>query len=134
MSDITLTQTVESDMPLSEEIIKNTLQDVLKDQFANFKFNKRTPGQFSCRVKTKLFNPIVSLQGTLQSQISGNKARIMIDASTKTNGWFWFTILFSFLFWPLFLLDFWMFSSQKKKSIEAFNSAFKQMEFKLGKI
>ena len=134
MSDVTLTQTIESDMPLSEELVKNALRQALATQFDKFKFNHANPNQFSCRVKTKLFNPIVSLTGNMQTQIQENKARIMVDAATKTNGWFWFTILFSFFFPPGFLLDIWLYTSQKKKSIEAFNQALKQIEFQLGKL
>ena len=135
MSDITLTQTIESDMPLSEDIIKNTMREALNERFDKFKFYKKNPEKFRCRVKSKLLNPIVSLRGTLQSQIQGNKAKLMIDASTKTNLWFWVTLLlWLILCFPLLLLMFWIHSSQKKRSIEAFNSAFKQIEFQLGKV
>ena len=86
---------------------------------------------FVGRVKTKLLNPIVSLKGTYSVAVTDQSASVRFDTSTKTNGWFWFTLLLCLFFWPLILLVMWMWFSQKKKTNEALNSALNQVEFEM---
>ena len=81
-------------------------------------------------------NPIVSIKGPLRLQIKEQKAKILIDGDTKTNGWFWFTFILAFFLLfaggagiILYIMMFFMHSSQKKKSAEAFQSAFNRIKF-----
>ena len=136
MAEITLTKTIESLQPISDDIIKGALKKILSSKFGKFKFLKKAPNIFVCRVKTKLFNPIVSLKGDIQTQIQGSKAKVMITATTKTNSWFWFSLICIafFTFGIGILVTIWMYHSQKNASIEAFKQAFEQLEFELGKI
>lgn len=132
MSDLTLTATIETEEPVGEEDVRMALARALNEKFDKFAFNKQDPHRFSCRVKTKLFNPIVSLKGIIQTQIKENRAKVLINASVNVNGWFWITILFSLFFWPLFIVDYWMYATQKNDSYEALRQALNQVEFNLG--
>ena len=132
MSDLTLTATIETEEPVGEEDVRMALARALNEKFDKFAFNKQDPQSFSCRVKTKLFNPIVSLKGIIQTQIKENRAKVLINASVNVNGWFWITILFSLFFWPLFIVDYWMYATQKNDSYEALRQALNQVEFNLG--
>lgn len=134
MSDITLTLTLDSVKPLDNQTINMAFADAMSAKCDKFKFDVANPQQFKCRVKTKMFNPIVSLKGTITNNIVENKAKMMIEASVGVNGWFWFTILCSLFFWPLFILDYIMYTNQKKNSLEALQHALNQVEFYLGDI
>jgi len=133
MSALTITKIIEAEESISKEEVMEKIEEALKREFDKVKIKDGKDGtpELSCRVKTKLMNPIVTVKGPIKIQIKENKAKIMIDADTKTNGWFWFTILISLFFWPLFILDYFMYSSQKKSSIQAFEKVFERMEFDL---
>lgn len=133
MSALTISKIIESEYAISKDTVMEKIEGALKREFDKVKINNGKDGtpELSCRVKTKLMNPIVTVKGPIKIQIKENKAKIMIDADTKTNGWFWFTILISFLFWPLFIMDYFIYSSQKKASIQAFEKVFERMEFDL---
>lgn len=134
MSALTVTSLIESDQTLSTESLLTFIESSLKEEFDKVKLQQKngTPEIF-CRVKTKLWNPIVSLKGPIRIHIKENKAKVMIDADTKTNGWFWFTLLLGALFWPLWVLMFFLYSSQKKSSYRSLQKVFDRIQFELGK-
>jgi hypothetical protein len=86
---------------------------------------------FKGRVKTKLWNPIVSIKGLLRVTAGEDQSAVNIDYDTKTNGWFWFTFLIGCFFWPLWLLMIWMWISQKKKTDAALISALDSIDYEL---
>jgi hypothetical protein len=133
MSALTITKVIESAEAISKEIVIGKIEEALKNEFNKVKIKRGKDGtpELRCRVKTKLFNPIVSIKGPIKIQTKENKAKVMIDADTKTNGWFWFTFLIGFIFPPLWILMFFMHSSQKKSSIQSFEKVFERMEFDL---
>lgn len=134
MPDVTLTLALQTENPIDNETINKAFSDAMAGNFDKFKFDNANSQQFGCRVKTKMFNPIVSLKGTITNHITGNKAKLMVNASVTVNAWFWFTILMSFLFWPLFIVDYIMYANQKKSSLESLQHALNQVEFNLGDI
>lgn len=123
--------------PLSEDHVKQSLIDSLKKDFDKVKIKEKKEGDFlRCRIKTKLWNPIVSIKGPLRVQVKDQKAKVLIDGETKTNGWFWFTLILAFFLLAaggagliLFIMMFFMHSSQKKRSAEALESAFRRIRF-----
>jgi hypothetical protein len=99
----------------------------------NYKFVEGQPDRqtFAGRVKTKLFNPIVSIKGLLRVTTTAEQAAVNIDYDTKTNVWFWFTFLIGCFFWPLWVLMVWMWMSQKKRTDAALVSALNSIEYEL---
>jgi hypothetical protein len=133
MSALTITKIIESDENISKDIIIEKIEEALKKEFNKVKIIDGKDGvpELRCRVKTKLLNPIVSIRGPIKIQTKGNKAKVMIDVDTKTNGWFWFTLIIGLFFLPLLIMMFFMYSSQKKSSIKSFEKVFERMEFDL---
>ena len=133
MSALTITKVIESKDTITEEIIMREIKEALENEFNKVEISNNKDGipELKCRVKTKLLNPIVSIRGLIKIQIKEKKAKIMIDADTKTNGWFWFTLIIGLLFWPLLLMMVYMYISQKNSSIQAFDKVFERMEFDL---
>ena len=131
MSALTITKVIESENKISKEEIFEKIEDALKKEFdkVKVKLNKEGEQELKCRVKTKLLNPIVTMKGPIKVQTKDNKAKVMIDTDTKTNGWFWFTFIIGLFFWPLWVLMFFMYSSQKKSSVQSFEKVFERMEF-----
>tara|TARA_B100000809_G_C14827677_1_gene419794 strand:+ start:328 stop:585 length:258 start_codon:yes stop_codon:yes gene_type:complete len=73
-------------------------------------------------VKSKIFNPVVSLKGEIEIKVKERKSKVFIDVDTKLNGWFWFQIIIGLFFpivWILFGIQWW---NQKKKSSEIFSN------------
>ena len=136
MSELTVTKVLESESELSKDMIITKISDAFKKEFDNVKLksDKNGESELYCRVKTKLFNPIVSIKGPIKVQTKGKKAKVLIDADTKTNGWFWVTLLLGMLFWPLWVMMFFMYRSQKRSSINSFEKVFERMEFDLSGI
>tara|TARA_R110000823_G_scaffold96554_31_gene210299 strand:+ start:1157 stop:1567 length:411 start_codon:yes stop_codon:yes gene_type:complete len=133
MSALTISKVIESEEAVSKDTVITKIEEALKKEFDKVKIKNGKDGEpeLYCRVKTKLLNPIVSIKGPMKVQTKDNKAKLMIDADTKTNGWFWFTFVVGLFFWPLWLLMFFMYYSQKKSSIQAFEKVFERMEFDL---
>jgi hypothetical protein len=139
MSDITISKTINIDEGIDKERLISMIDEEIHIDFDKVKIeDEGSHYSLYCRVKTKLLNPIVSLKGTIQTNIKGNKARILIDVGTKTNGWFWFTFIIFLFFSPwiflpigFFFLMF-MYFSQKKKSTEAFQNVFERLSFQSG--
>lgn len=133
MSALTITKVIEAEGAISKEEVMEKIEEALKSEFDKVKIKDGKDGtpELSCRVKTKLLNPIVSIKGPIKIQTKENKAKVMIDADTTTNGYFWFTFIIGLFFWPLWLLMFFMYSSQKKASIQSFEKVFERVEFDL---
>jgi len=128
MSEIIVTKQFETSENL-DAIIART-QSEIAIQFK--KYSSSDPYAFKARVKTKLFNPIVSLKSKISIQIQGDKCTIMITAETKTNVWFWLTLIGAFIppitGWGM-LLVIWMWYSQKKISKVALENALNKVAF-----
>ncbi len=133
MSVLTITKVIEADGEISKNEVIQKIEEALKREFDKVKIKEGKDGtpKLRCRVKTKLFNPIVSVKGPVSIQTKENKAKVMIDGDTKTNGWFWFTFLIGCFFPILWIMMFFMYSSQKKSSIQSFEKVFERMEFDL---
>jgi len=133
MSALTITKVIEADGEISKNEVIQKIEEALKREFDKVKIKEGKDGtlELRCRVKTKLFNPIVSVKGPVSIQTKENKAKVMIDGDTKTNGWFWFTFLIGCFFPILWIMMFFMYSSQKKSSIQSFEKVFERMEFDL---
>ncbi|MEX0739829.1 MAG: hypothetical protein WD071_10860 [Pseudohongiella sp.] len=133
MSALTITKVIAFEEVLPKEKVMSKIEDALRKEFDKVEIGAGTDNepQLYCRVKTKLLNPIVSIKGKINVQTKDNRAKVMIDADTKTNGWFWFTFMIGIFFWPLWLLMFFMYWSQKKSSIQSFEKVFERMEFDL---
>jgi hypothetical protein len=133
MSAITLSKVIEAKDTISFVKIIALIEDALKKDFDNVQMRKSANDEFelTCRVRTKLLNPIVSIKGVVKIQINENKAKIMIDADTKTNGWFWFTFFVGIFFMPLWAGMVIMFFLQKQSSIQSFNNIFDRMSFEM---
>jgi hypothetical protein len=100
MSDFVITKTIDSPYEMTEELVKNILQN----DFDRFEWDVNNSNNFKGRVKTAVFNPVVDLIGKIETRVSevGGKTKIMITADAKVNGWFWFGVIFSILlafFW-----------------------------------
>ncbi len=133
MSALTITKIIEADKIISEDDVLHGIEEGLKKEFNKVKIIKNEEGipEFYCRVRTKFFNPIVSVKGPITIQTKENKAKIMIDGDTKTNVWFWITLVLGCFFPILWIMMFFMYSSQKKLSIQSFEKIFERMEFDL---
>ncbi len=140
MSALTISKVIESEEAVLKDTVIAKIEEALKKEFDKVKIKNGKDGEpeLNCRVKTKLLNPIVSIKGAVRVQTKDNKAKVMIDADTKTNGWFWFTFIIGFVFWPLWGMPwplwlgmFFLYSSQKKSSIQSFEKVFERMEFDL---
>ena len=131
MSQLTVTKVVEFDGEPNFQEVLNRLRDAVEREFDKVDIQVgRTPSpMLYCRVKTKLFNPIVSLSGPISIQTKGSRAKIMIDADTATNGWFWFSLVLGFFFPLLWLLMAYMYLSQKKASAVALEKVFERLAF-----
>jgi len=133
MSALTITKVIEADEAITKDEVIQKIEEALKSEFDKVKIKVGKDGvpELRCRVKTKLLNPIVSVRAPIKIQTKENKAKVMIDGDTKTNGWFWFTLLIGFTFPILWIMMFFMYSSQKKSSIQSFEKVFERMEFDL---
>jgi hypothetical protein len=127
MSDITVIKQILKNESLENSEIISRLQKSIGKQFDNFK--QTGPSTFNARVKTRIFNPIVSIVGNINVIDNGKTTTLELNADMKTNAWFWFTILVQFVTpligWGL-LLIWWMWGSQKKKSIKALEDSFEK--------
>lgn len=133
MGDLSLSKILEIEEGVTKEDIIHKIEDALKRNFDKASvLVKDGSHDVKCRVKTKLWNPIVSLKGPLQVQVKGNKAKVMIDGETKTNGWFWFTLILGFGMPLLWIAMFFMHSGQTKKSQESLRAVFNKLEFDVG--
>lgn len=134
MSILTIAKVFKSEATIAKDSVLESIEGALKREFDKVKIKEGKDGTpiIHCRVKTKLWNPIVSLKGPVNIQTKENKAKVMVDADTKTNLWFWFTFLIGCFFWPLLLMMCFMYSSQKKKSVQSFEHVFERMDFDLG--
>lgn len=133
MSTITITKSIELKEPLHKSAIVDKIENALRGEFKKVKITENN-GEYTlnCRVKTNLFNPIVSIKSPINIQLDGNTLKLMINSDIKTNGWFWFTFLIGFLFPLIWILMIWMFISQKKSSVQSINNVFDRLEFDLG--
>ena len=136
MSELTITKLVESDKEISKEELSKKIEEALNREFSGAKLYEDKKGdlRFKARVRTKLFNPIVSIKGPVVINANGKKAKILIDGDTTTNTWFWFTAIV-FCFFPiLFIAMAFMYFAQKKSSIQSLNKVFDRIEFELSAI
>lgn len=133
MSELTVTKIINTDKPADKSIVWNALQTAFKSEFRKVKVKEKPEGyDLTCRVKTKLFNPIVSLNVPVTIQVKENKAKIMIDGKVKGNGWFVFTALIGFACPPIiWIMMMFMYSSQKKACAESLNNVMKKVDYDL---
>ncbi len=133
MSELTITKLIEANERISKDKVIQKIEEALRREFDKVAIKEGKDGspELRCRVKTKLFNPIVSVKGPISIQTKENKAKVMIDGDTKTNSWFWFTFLLGCFFPILWIMMFFMYSSQKKSSTQSFEKVFERMEFDL---
>lgn len=101
-----------------------------------FKFveGNMTVRTFRSRVKTMLWNPIVSLAGLVSTKCGDEKCAVNVEYTSRTNAWFWFTFLIGCFFWPLWILMIWMWVSQKKKTVIALNNALDSLEYEFAEL
>lgn len=118
----------------NDELI-GKVQTALMTAFSNprFKFveNNMTVRTFKVRVQSKLLNPIVSLKGLMRVKCDTNQCAVKLEYDTKTNFWFWFTFLIGCFFPILWILMIWMWSSQKRRTIEALTSVLDSLDYDL---
>lgn len=129
MADITITRSLNNVSALTDDQVRTTLVQCLKEDFDKFITNQHDTKKFSGRVKTKMFNPVVSFRGQMRLARTGAQTNVLISVNTTTNGWFWFTIIWGFVFPFTFLLLWWLYVSQKKRGTEAFEGALKRADF-----
>ncbi len=131
MSQMTIAKVVEFDFEPNFQDVLNRLNEAISKEFDNVKIavGSGSDPMLKCRVKTKLFNPIVSLSGPLKIQTKANKAKVMIDVDTSTNVWFWFTVLVGFFFPPIWIIMIFMYFSQRKASVVALEKVFERLAF-----
>ena len=136
MSGITITKTIELDTPSEKVIVLNKISSLLKNKFDYVLIeNKNNVDCFTCRVKTKLFNPIVSIKGTIRIQLNDAKVKVMIEGDTKTNTWFWLTFVLGCFFpFPILLIMIYLYFSQKKGSVKSFEGVVDSLDFDIGKV
>jgi len=114
------------------EMILVEFEKTLSNSFTKVNVDKNTsPHQFSGQIKTKLFNPIVTVKGQFNLKLNKDEASIMIDANPTTNAWFWGTLCFAFVGPFLFFLMLYMWHNQNKKIDDALVNSLEQMSFNL---
>ena len=120
MSEISYDYRLSLEDDFSKEDILNETKNYLQINFNKVKFEENSlENVFSSRVKTKIFNPVLSLEGKIEIIVKERKSKIFIDVDTKLNGWFWFEIILGFFFplvWIILGVQWW---TQKKKSSES---------------
>ncbi len=127
-----------------KDAIKEYLSECFSGYFDKFQYKNNANDylNFECKIKTKLINPCVTLNGIAQSDVKDGKLKIMVNIKAKPNGWFWFGIalsVFLTILYPLFVVlyfafDFIVYYLQKNKSIENARLAFEQFKFALERI
>ena len=117
----------------SDELITMT-QATLDKNFNKLKceFGKNMESRsFKCRIRTALFNPVVSLVGVISAKTGTEKSIISIDYNTTGNGWLAFTIILGLFFWPVWILAIWMWISQSKRSDQEMQSVLEKVEYEI---
>jgi len=121
---------------VTEDELIGKVQTALMSVFSKPKFNfvdhYMNVRTFKLRVNSKLMNPIVSLKGLMRVKCEENQCAVKLEYDTRTNFWFWFTFLVGCFFWPLWIIMIWMWSSQKRRTLEALTSALEAVEYDLG--
>lgn len=117
MSDFSISDTFQSDQPITKMELEHLFHHQMLSNFSKVKSKETADGLIlSGRVKTALFNPVASFKGTLKIHTRNDKCRYIFEGTVGTNGWFWATLLlFLVLFFPLIIVLIVMYSSQKKK-------------------
>ncbi|NMB80871.1 MAG: hypothetical protein GYA14_03545 [Ignavibacteria bacterium] len=120
---------IEFSEAITQDKVVSILDEIINREFNDVKITKKDDETYEiyCRVKTKMFNPIVSLIGKLKISIKENKAKILIDVNTTTNGWFWFTVFVTVGCPILIPLDLYMYYGQRSKSISSFEKVFERL-------
>lgn len=135
MSKYTVTKVLELTEDTPKDTIIENIKDAIQKEFKKVKIKTNKKGEvlLQCQIKTKFLAPsVVSIRGPIHVQTKGNKAKIMIDADTKTSGDFWFLIMLGFMFvFPVFLLPF-LYFTQKKSAIVSLEKVLERMDFTCG--
>ena len=131
MANFSVSKVVKGD-GASAALVQTSIIESLKKNFDNVKV--RVNENTGCpvitgRIRTKIWNPMVSIKAELKMVEKSDRVKVLLDGATETNGWFWFTILASFFFWPLFIVDYFMYTSQTKASVDAFEQSLHKLEF-----
>ena len=123
MSEISYDYRLSLEDNISKEDILNETKNYLHRNFNKVKFEENSlENVFSSRVKSKILNPVVSLEGKIEIKVKERKSKVFINVDTKLNGWFWFEIILGLFFpiiWILLGIQWW---TQKKKSSEIFSN------------
>jgi hypothetical protein len=99
MSEISYDYRLSLEDNISKEDILNETKNYLHRNFNKVKFEENSlENVFSSRVKSKILNPVVSLEGKIEIKVKERKSKVFIDVDTKLNGWFWFEIILGFFF------------------------------------
>jgi hypothetical protein len=132
MSEISITKNIELNSEVRKEVILEKVLENLKGKFDSFKTLK--DGSFKCRVRTRIFNPIVSFSGKIECKAQGNRAMVIVSGSPKTNLWFWLTLFLGFIppmvGWFFFVVG-WLWHSQKKTTVASITEAVEKLNFDL---
>jgi hypothetical protein len=132
MPELTVSKIIASEENIPVAVVMEKLIAALKSEFNKVKIsNKNADPEISCRVKTKLFNPIVSIKAPVKIQSKEKKIKILIDGAIKTNGWFWFTALIGIPFPLLWVMMIFMYSAQKKSSAKSMDNVLQKIEYDL---
>ena len=139
MPEYVISKTINSPHGLTDEFVRENFKNMLQKEFDKIEWNVKNTNQFKGRVKSAVFNPVVDMVGELETRLSEESkiVKVMITADAKVNGWFWFGVIISviLLFFGViggifgFLVDGWMWHSQKKKIKVALESACEQFDF-----
>ena len=113
----------------SETQVKMDLMDVMDAQFDNTKYEV---DEFSARVKTKLFNPIITMTGKIKVAEKNGRIKVSLSVDNKLNAWFWFTFLVCCFVPMIFVILIWMFFSQRSTGYEQFSTVLTKLDDDIG--
>jgi len=133
MSEISIQAAFQTRQPLLPIEIERAFIDELGQSFSKIAISeKRGVKRISGRIIPRIFNPVVSFTGSLETETRDDKGRLQFTGRTHTNGWFWVTLLlFLILFFPLVIILLIMYWQQTKKAVAGFEKARDRVQFKL---
>lgn len=118
MAEIAHSFQIESDENLQEDQIFSEVSNYIQREFNKVNF---TVQGFTATVKSKLLNPVVKLNGSVDIKVKEKKAKVFLNVNAKPNGWFWFEVVVGLFFPVLWVLLGIQWFTQKNKSSELLN-------------
>jgi hypothetical protein len=133
MSEISIQAAFQTRQPLLPIEIEQAFIDELRPSFSKIAVTEERGVKYiNGRIIPRIFNPVVSFTGSLETEAKDKKGRLQFTGRTHTNGWFWATlVLFLILFFPLLILLIIMYWQQTKKAVAGFEKARDRVQFKL---